>query len=53
VLFRSLLVDNERRLRIDTSDEIIKGALLTHDGAVVNPILIPQPAETGAARLSG
>ena len=52
--FLGLLVDKERQLRIDTSDEIIKAALLTHDGAVVNPSLGPQPsampAETGAPR---
>jgi H+-translocating NAD(P) transhydrogenase subunit alpha len=42
--FLGLLVDKERQLRIDTSDEIIKAALLTHDGAVVNPSLVPQPA---------
>ena len=35
--FLALLVDKERQLHIDTSDEIIKAALLTHDGAVVNP----------------
>jgi NAD(P) transhydrogenase subunit alpha len=52
--FLGLLVDKDRRLRVDTSDEIIKAALLTHDGAVVNPSLVPQsaatPAETGAPR---
>src|SRR4051794_26231907 len=52
--FLGLLVDNERQLRIDTSDEIIRAALLTHDGAVVNPSLGLQPsamsAETGAPR---
>ena len=37
--FLALLIDKERQLRIDTSDEIIKAALLTHDGAVVNPVL--------------
>ncbi len=41
--FLGLLVDNERQLRIDTSDEIIKAALLTYDGAVVNPSLVTQP----------
>ena len=35
--FLALLVDKERQLHIDTSDEIIKAALLTADGAVVNP----------------
>jgi NAD(P) transhydrogenase subunit alpha len=50
--FLGLLIDKERLLRIDISDEIIKAALLTHDGAVVNPSLVSQPvpipAETGA-----
>jgi hypothetical protein len=31
-------------LRIDKSDEIVKAALLTLDGAVVNPALAPEPA---------
>ncbi|HTZ37021.1 MAG TPA: Re/Si-specific NAD(P)(+) transhydrogenase subunit alpha [Stellaceae bacterium] len=37
--FLALLVDKEKGLRIDTSDEIVKAALLTMDGAVVNPAL--------------
>ncbi|HEV2186939.1 MAG TPA: NAD(P)(+) transhydrogenase (Re/Si-specific) subunit alpha, partial [Stellaceae bacterium] len=37
--FLALLVDSEKQLRIDTSDEIVKAALLTLDGAVVNPAL--------------
>jgi NAD(P) transhydrogenase subunit alpha len=51
--FLRLLIDNEQRLRIDTSDEIIKAALLTHEGAIVNPVFCPQPAETGGARTVG
>jgi len=55
--FLGLLVDKERKLCIDTSDEIIKAALLTHDGAVVNPSLVPQPvampAETGGPQTPG
>ncbi|HEX3954937.1 MAG TPA: Re/Si-specific NAD(P)(+) transhydrogenase subunit alpha [Stellaceae bacterium] len=52
--FLALLVDKEGKLHIDTSDEIVKAALLTLDGVVVNPALAPQPApvvpaETGAA----
>jgi NAD(P) transhydrogenase subunit alpha len=47
--FLGLLVDKERRLHIDASDEIIRAALLTHDGAVVNPILAPPPGATSAA----
>jgi NAD(P) transhydrogenase subunit alpha len=42
--FLALIVDKEGRLRIDTSDEIVKAALLTLDGAVVNPALVPAPA---------
>ena len=42
--FLALLVDKEGRLRIDTSDEIVKAALLTLDGAVINPALMPEPA---------
>ena len=39
--FLALLVDKEKGLKIDTSDEIIKASLLTMDGAVVNPALAP------------
>jgi NAD(P) transhydrogenase subunit alpha len=39
--FLALVVDKEKGLKIDTSDEIIKAALLTMDGAVVNPALAP------------
>ncbi len=42
--FLTLLVDKEGHLRIDTADEIVKAALLTLDGAVVNPAFAPQPA---------
>ncbi len=45
--FLALLVDSEKKLRIDTSDEIVKAALLTLDGAVVNPALAaPAPQQT-------
>ncbi|MGE5271113.1 MAG: Re/Si-specific NAD(P)(+) transhydrogenase subunit alpha [Thiohalocapsa sp.] len=44
VAFLSLIIDKEGRLNIDTADEIVKAALLTRDGAVVNPALLPQPA---------
>jgi NAD(P) transhydrogenase subunit alpha len=37
----ALLVDKEKRLHIDIGDEIVKAALLTLDGAVVNPALLP------------
>jgi NAD(P) transhydrogenase subunit alpha len=42
--FLALLVDGDNNLRIDTSDEIVKAALLTIDGAVVNPALAPPAA---------
>jgi NAD(P) transhydrogenase subunit alpha len=41
--FLALIVDKEGRLRIDLSDEIVKAALLTLDGAIVNPALTPEP----------
>jgi len=44
--FMALLIDKEKQLKLDTSDEIIKAALLTMDGAVVNPAMAPPaPAE--------
>jgi NAD(P) transhydrogenase subunit alpha len=46
--FLALLVDKEGQLRIDASDEIVKATLLTQDGAVVNPALLPQPVPTAA-----
>jgi H+-translocating NAD(P) transhydrogenase subunit alpha len=39
--FLALLFDKEKNFKIDTADEIIKAALLTMDGAVVNPALAP------------
>jgi len=44
--FLALIIDKEGQLRIDTSDEIVRSALLTLDGAVVNPALRPEPAAT-------
>jgi H+-translocating NAD(P) transhydrogenase subunit alpha len=41
--FLALLFDKEKNFKIDTADEIIKAALLTMDGAVVNPALAPPP----------
>jgi hypothetical protein len=43
-----LIVDKEKGLKIDTDDEIIKAALLTLDGAVVNPALVSSPAPAPA-----
>ncbi|HEX3538351.1 MAG TPA: Re/Si-specific NAD(P)(+) transhydrogenase subunit alpha [Stellaceae bacterium] len=39
--FIGLIVGKETGLRIDRSDEIVNAALLTLDGAVVNPALVP------------
>jgi proton-translocating NAD(P)+ transhydrogenase subunit alpha len=39
--FLALIVDKEGKLAIDPNDEIIKATLLTRDGAVVNPALVP------------
>ncbi len=47
--FLALIVDKDRRLRIDTADEIVKATLLTLDGAVVYPALAPAPAAAPAA----
>ncbi len=45
--FLALLIDKEKKLHIDTSDEIVKAALLTLDGAIVNPALMPsEPVPT-------
>ncbi|HEV8679741.1 MAG TPA: Re/Si-specific NAD(P)(+) transhydrogenase subunit alpha [Stellaceae bacterium] len=46
--FLALLV-KDGQLQIDTSDEIVKAALLTEGGAVVNPALAPEPAAAPAA----
>jgi NAD(P) transhydrogenase subunit alpha len=46
--FLPLIVDKEKGLKIDTDDEIIKAALLTLDGAVVNPALVSSPAPAPA-----
>jgi H+-translocating NAD(P) transhydrogenase subunit alpha len=44
--FLGLLFDKDKKLKIDTADEIIKASLLTRDGQIVNPQLAP--AATGA-----
>jgi NAD(P) transhydrogenase subunit alpha len=41
--FLALIVDKEQGLRIDRADEIVNAALLTLDGAIVNPALLPPP----------
>jgi len=50
--FLALLVDQDKKLKVDTGDEIIKATLLTEDGAVVNPALAPSVA-AGAAAATG
>jgi H+-translocating NAD(P) transhydrogenase subunit alpha len=42
--FLHLLFDQEKKFRVDQSDEIIKATLLTLDGAVVSPAFPPEPA---------
>jgi NAD(P) transhydrogenase subunit alpha len=39
VAFLGLIIDKDQNLKIDTADEIIKGSLLTQNGAVVHPQL--------------
>ena len=39
--FLALIVDKDGRLAIDPNDEIVKATLLTRDGAIVNPALLP------------
>jgi len=39
-----LIVGKDGALRIDRDDEIVKGSLLTADGAVVHPNFVPAPA---------
>jgi NAD(P) transhydrogenase subunit alpha len=48
--FLVLLIDKEtKELAIDPDDEIIKGTLVTRDGAVVHPALAPaEPTKTAA-----
>jgi NAD(P) transhydrogenase subunit alpha len=46
--FLSLIVDKNGKLAIDPNDEIIKATLLTRDGAIVNPLLMPDPAPAAA-----
>ena len=41
--FLALLV-KDGQLQIDRDDEIVRAALLTIDGQVVNPVLLPEPA---------
>jgi NAD(P) transhydrogenase subunit alpha len=45
--FLALLIDGDKKLRIDTSDEIVKAALLTLDGAIVNPAMTAPATPSG------
>jgi NAD(P) transhydrogenase subunit alpha len=49
--FLALIIDKDKALKIDPADEIIKGTLLTKDGAVVHSALAPkpQPEQTAGA----
>jgi NAD(P) transhydrogenase subunit alpha len=47
--FLTLLVDKDNKIKIDTADEIIKATLLTENGAVVNPALVPSATADAAA----
>ena len=47
--FLTLLVDKDNKIKIDTADEIIKATLLTENGAVVSPALVPSATADAAA----
>ena len=48
--FVSLVIDKDKTLKIDPADEIIKGTLLTRDGAVVHAALAKaEPAPVSPA----
>ena len=51
--FLILLVDKDGKLKIDTTDEIIKATLLTENGAVVNPALAASAVATQAQAAAG
>jgi H+-translocating NAD(P) transhydrogenase subunit alpha len=42
--FLALLIDKDKKLKIDTADDIVKATLLTRDGQIVNPQLAPATA---------
>ncbi len=50
--FLGLIIDKDKTLKIDAADEIIKGTLLTRDGAVVHPALA-KPADAAPAATGG
>ena len=39
--FLTVILDKEGRLAIDPNDEIVRATLLTRDGTIVNPVLLP------------
>jgi len=48
--FLTLLVGKDGKLRIDMDDEIVRATLLTENGMVVNPALVPSaPADARAS----
>jgi H+-translocating NAD(P) transhydrogenase subunit alpha len=47
--FLTLLIDKDGKLKIDSGDEIIRATLLTENGAVVNPELVPAASEDARA----
>jgi proton-translocating NAD(P)+ transhydrogenase subunit alpha len=47
------LIVKDGELCIDPADEIVRATLLTQDGAVVNPALLPPPAAAAAAAAVG
>jgi H+-translocating NAD(P) transhydrogenase subunit alpha len=46
--FLGLIIDKEGKMAIDLDDDIIKATLLTHHGAIVNPLVSPDPATAAA-----
>ncbi len=49
VAFLGLIIDKDKHLKIDLSDEIVKATLLTLDGAVVHPQFAAQPVSAAGA----
>jgi len=50
--FLALLIGEDKQLKIDTADEIVRATLLTRDGAIVNPGLAPPAAVAAAAEIA-
>jgi H+-translocating NAD(P) transhydrogenase subunit alpha len=51
--FLALLVDKDGKLKIDTTDEIIRATLLTENGAVVNQALAAPAVDAEAQAAAG